>query len=87
VVGAKALCQYARHPNIGDIPIYVAHDMMWANPEIFARSKTSEAALMAGTPDYFSATGQLWGNQFITGRNCSSWTFSGGCSFQAMLDL
>lgn len=51
---------------IGDIPIYVAHDSadVWANPEIFALDEeTGAAALMAGVPpDYFSATGQLWGN-------------------------
>jgi 4-alpha-glucanotransferase len=51
---------------IGDIPIYVAHNSaeVWAHPEIFAiDEKTGEAALMSGVPpDYFSATGQLWGN-------------------------
>lgn len=51
---------------IGDIPIYVAHDSVdvWANPENFALNpETGAPALMAGVPpDYFSATGQLWGN-------------------------
>lgn len=51
---------------IGDIPIYVAHNSaeVWAHPEIFCLDEeTGEAALMAGVPpDYFSATGQLWGN-------------------------
>ncbi len=51
---------------IGDIPIYVAHDSadVWANPEFFALdTKTGAVDLMAGVPpDYFSATGQLWGN-------------------------
>lgn len=51
---------------LGDIPIYVAHDSadVWANPEIFCLDEeTGEAALMAGVPpDYFSETGQLWGN-------------------------
>lgn len=51
---------------IGDIPIYVAHDSadVWANPEIFALDEeTGEVELMAGVPpDYFSSTGQLWGN-------------------------
>lgn len=50
----------------GDIPIYVAHDSVdvWAHPNIFHLDKeTGEPALMAGVPpDYFSATGQLWGN-------------------------
>ena len=50
----------------GDIPIYVAHDSsdVWANPDIFClNEETGNAALMAGVPpDYFSETGQLWGN-------------------------
>ncbi len=64
-----ALKQYANSQGIeifGDIPIYVAHDSVdvWAHPEIFRLDpKTGEPALMAGVPpDYFSATGQLWGN-------------------------
>lgn len=51
---------------IGDIPIYVAHNSsdVWANPEIFQLDpETGEALEMAGVPpDYFSETGQLWGN-------------------------
>ncbi|HEY9752972.1 MAG TPA: 4-alpha-glucanotransferase [Coleofasciculaceae cyanobacterium] len=51
---------------IGDIPIYVAHDSadVWARPENFVLDvRTGEPAMMAGVPpDYFSATGQLWGN-------------------------
>lgn len=51
---------------IGDIPIYVAHDSVdvWAFPEFFHLDpETGEPALMAGVPpDYFSETGQLWGN-------------------------
>ncbi len=63
------LRQYANHRGIfivGDIPIYVAHDSadVWARPENFALDvRTGEPAMMAGVPpDYFSATGQLWGN-------------------------
>ena len=51
---------------IGDIPIYVAHDSadVWSHREIFCLHEASgEPALMAGVPpDYFSSTGQLWGN-------------------------
>lgn len=51
---------------IGDIPIYVAHDSadVWSHPEIFSlEEETLLPAMMAGVPpDYFSATGQLWGN-------------------------
>lgn len=51
---------------IGDIPIYVAHNSsdVWEHPEIFQLDpETSLPSEMAGVPpDYFSATGQLWGN-------------------------
>ena len=51
---------------IGDIPIYVAHDSadVWSHPDLFCLDEASgEPALMAGVPpDYFSETGQLWGN-------------------------
>jgi 4-alpha-glucanotransferase len=60
---------YANERNIqliGDIPIYVAHDSadVWASPQNFCLNReTSQPTLMAGVPpDYFSETGQLWGN-------------------------
>ncbi len=63
------LKNYANEQGIkifGDVPIYVAHDSadVWAHPEIFCLdAETGEASLMAGVPpDYFSQTGQLWGN-------------------------
>ncbi len=63
------LKQYANMRDIriiGDIPIYVSHNSadVWANPENFAlEPETYEVLQMAGVPpDYFSATGQLWGN-------------------------
>ncbi|MBV9484186.1 MAG: 4-alpha-glucanotransferase [Acidobacteria bacterium] len=50
---------------IGDIPIYVAHDSadVWANRQFFALDEQGNPTKVAGVPpDYFSATGQLWGN-------------------------
>lgn len=51
---------------IGDLPIYVALDSVdvWMNQEIFVLdADTGEATHIAGVPpDYFSATGQRWGN-------------------------
>jgi 4-alpha-glucanotransferase len=50
---------------IGDIPIYVAHDSadVWAHPQNFCLDESGQTQLMAGVPpDYFSETGQLWGN-------------------------
>lgn len=50
---------------IGDIPIFVAYDSadVWANPDLFFLDKNRLPTVVAGVPpDYFSVTGQLWGN-------------------------
>jgi len=50
---------------MGDVPIYVAADSadVWANREIFQLDENGEPDVVAGVPpDYFSATGQRWGN-------------------------
>ncbi|MHA1721174.1 MAG: 4-alpha-glucanotransferase [Promethearchaeota archaeon] len=50
---------------IGDMPIFVAHDSVdvWANPELFTLKLDGNLEFQAGVPpDYFSKTGQLWGN-------------------------
>lgn len=64
----KALKRYANESGIeivGDIPIYVAFDSAdtWANPELFQMDDKGYPTEVAGCPpDYFSETGQLWGN-------------------------
>lgn len=50
---------------VGDIPIFVDHNSsdVWSNPKYFEVDKDGNRVLVAGVPpDYFSATGQLWGN-------------------------
>ncbi len=50
---------------IGDIPIFVAIDSVdvWANPDLFLLGPDRHPQVVAGVPpDYFSVTGQLWGN-------------------------
>ena len=50
---------------IGDLPIFIAYDSadLWANKELFTVRKDGSLEFVAGVPpDYFSATGQLWGN-------------------------
>lgn len=50
---------------IGDIPIFIAHDSadVWANPELFYLKENGNPEFVSGVPpDYFSSTGQLWGN-------------------------
>ncbi|HEX7959154.1 MAG TPA: 4-alpha-glucanotransferase [Terriglobales bacterium] len=58
-------CADRRIRIMGDLPIYVAHDSsdVWANPEFFLLDQNGNPKRVAGVPpDYFSATGQLWGN-------------------------
>jgi 4-alpha-glucanotransferase len=63
-----ALKKYANDRGIeiiGDLPIFVAHDSadVWANQELFALEPDGRPSFVAGVPpDYFSKTGQLWGN-------------------------
>lgn len=50
---------------IGDLAIFVAHDSadVWARPHLFKLDAAGRQTVLAGVPpDYFSATGQLWGN-------------------------
>ncbi|MGC9399219.1 MAG: 4-alpha-glucanotransferase [Anaerolineae bacterium] len=64
----EALKHYANEHEIkiiGDIPIFVAYDSaeVWANPERFKLDEDYLPSAVAGVPpDYFSPTGQLWGN-------------------------
>ena len=50
---------------VGDVPIFIAFDSadVWANPELFYLDEDGAPTVVAGVPpDYFSATGQRWGN-------------------------
>ena len=50
---------------VGDIPIFVAHDSadVWSHQQLFKLKPDGHPHVIAGVPpDYFSATGQLWGN-------------------------
>ena len=50
---------------IGDIPIFVAYDSadVWSRPDLFYLDDEGLPSVVAGVPpDYFSKTGQLWGN-------------------------
>jgi 4-alpha-glucanotransferase len=49
----------------GDVPIFIAHDSadVWAHPELFYLDTLGNPTVVAGVPpDYFSRTGQRWGN-------------------------
>ncbi|MFO7576805.1 MAG: 4-alpha-glucanotransferase [Pelovirga sp.] len=63
-----ALTSYARQQGVrimGDLPIFVAENSadVWSHRELFHLDEQGRATLVAGVPpDYFSATGQRWGN-------------------------
>jgi 4-alpha-glucanotransferase len=76
---------------MGDIPIYVAHDSadVWSHRDLFKLDESGRPIVQAGVPpDYFSATGQLWGNpiydwEVLRARNYDWWTRR----FRAALEL
>jgi 4-alpha-glucanotransferase len=63
-----ALRAYARERGvklIGDLPIFISADSadVWAHPKLFRLDERRRPKVVAGVPpDYFSKTGQLWGN-------------------------
>jgi 4-alpha-glucanotransferase len=63
--GLKAYANERGISIIGDVPIFVSYDSAdaWAHPELFHFDAQGRPTLVAGVPpDYFSPTGQLWGN-------------------------
>jgi len=79
----QALRSYAREQGVrmvGDAPIFVAHHSadVWAHAEQFLLDEQSEPYVVAGVPpDYFSPTGQRWGNPLynweVMARNGYRW--------------
>ncbi len=79
---------------MGDIPIFVAHDSaeVWAHPELFHLAEDGRPSLQAGVPpDYFSATGQLWGNPLyrwdVLARTGYSWWVDRFRAVLALVDM
>jgi 4-alpha-glucanotransferase len=64
----RELREYCRERGVGimgDLPIYVAHDSadVWINRQYFHVDDKGKPTVVSGVPpDYFSSTGQLWGN-------------------------
>ena len=66
---------------IGDLPLYVAYDSadVWLHPELFKLDEELRPTEVAGVPpDYFSPTGQLWGNpiydwEYLESTNYDWW--------------
>jgi 4-alpha-glucanotransferase len=61
----KDYCKEHHIQTVGDIPIFVAYDSadVWTHPVMFKLDEHGQPTVVAGVPpDYFSATGQFWGN-------------------------
>jgi 4-alpha-glucanotransferase len=61
----KSYCHQNDVLLIGDLPIFMALDSteVWSRPDMFYLDETGLPTIVAGVPpDYFSKTGQLWGN-------------------------
>ncbi|MFO7976070.1 MAG: 4-alpha-glucanotransferase, partial [Candidatus Hydrogenedentota bacterium] len=78
----KNYCQERDIAIMGDIPIYVAHDSsdVWSHPDVFHLDEKGLPTMVAGVPpDYFSSTGQYWGNPIyrwdvMASRDYAWWT-------------
>jgi len=61
----RGFCRHKGMHIFGDLPIYVSLDSadVWSRPELFKLDHERKPHVVAGVPpDYFSETGQLWGN-------------------------
>ena len=61
----KSYCNHRGVSIVGDLPLYVAHDSaeVWSRPSLFHLDSDGNPTVIAGVPpDYFSSSGQLWGN-------------------------
>ncbi|MDD2856016.1 MAG: 4-alpha-glucanotransferase, partial [Desulfuromonadaceae bacterium] len=90
----KKLRRYAAENGIaiiGDIPIFVGYDSadVWSHRELFLLNQDGKPTFVAGVPpDYFSKTGQLWGNPLYNWEIMSSQNFVWWVErFRAMLEL
>ena len=61
----KNFCKEKQVKIVGDIPFYMSHDSadVWIHPELFSLNENKQLKFVGGVPpDYFSDTGQFWGN-------------------------
>ena len=79
---------------IGDVPIFVAHDSadVWSHPELFQLDRSGAPTVVAGVPpDYFSTTGQRWGNPLyrweVLEREGYAWWLARLRATLAMVDI
>jgi 4-alpha-glucanotransferase len=79
---------------MGDLPIFVAHDSadVWGRQDLFRLDANGRPTVVAGVPpDYFSATGQLWGNPHyrwdVLARTGFTWWVERFRSLLALVDV
>jgi len=79
---------------IGDIPIFIAHDSAdaWGHQELLDLDETGQPIVVAGVPpDYFSKTGQLWGNPLyqweVHARDNYQWWMDRLRSVHSLVDI
>lgn len=91
----SALKRYSNQKGIsivGDIPIFVSYDSadVWTHPDLFKLDEAGKPKVVAGVPpDYFSRTGQLWGNPIynwdrMLANDFAWWTERVSASFEMM---
>ena len=90
----KKMKDYAQNKKIkiiGDIPIFIAYDSadVWSHPDLFDLTQDLKPRVVAGVPpDYFSRTGQLWGNPHYRWINHQKIDFQWWINrFQSTLEL
>jgi 4-alpha-glucanotransferase len=90
----KRYCNEQGLEIIGDIPIFIAHDSadVWAHPDLFDLDESGKPRNVAGVPpDYFSKTGQYWGNPLyrwdVMERNGYAWWIERVRSMLKMVDI
>lgn len=79
---------------VGDVPIFVALDSaeVWSHPEMFYLDANGKPTVVAGVPpDYFSKTGQLWGNPLyrwdVMAKDGYAWWIERLKAMQALVDI
>ena len=79
---------------IGDIPIFIALDsaVVWSRPELFYLDTSGKPTVVAGVPpDYFSKTGQLWGNPLyrwdVMAKDGYTWWIERFRATRALVDI
>jgi len=79
---------------VGDVPIFIALDSaeVWSHPEMFYLDDTGRPTVVAGVPpDYFSGTGQLWGNPLyrwdVMARDGYAWWIERFRATHALVDI